>query len=51
MTGIRNNTISDLYNEKAKVISFENLFKICKVLDISISDLIELVEDKSEAPE
>lgn len=52
MTGIRGNTIGDLYNEEAKVISFENLFKICKALDIKISDLIELLpEDNDKASE
>lgn len=42
-SGVRSNTISDLYNEKAKVISFENLVAICETLNISISDLLEIV--------
>lgn len=41
-TGIRPNTISDLYNEKASAITFYNLEKICTVLECSIEDFIEI---------
>ena len=41
-TGIRANTICDLYNELAAGITFENLERICVALDCDISDLLEL---------
>ncbi|MBP5410925.1 MAG: helix-turn-helix transcriptional regulator [Lachnospiraceae bacterium] len=40
MTGIRPATISELYNEIATSISFENLDKICDALDCDVSDII-----------
>ncbi len=41
-TGIRPNTISDLYNEVATAITFYNLEQICIVLQCKIEDLIEI---------
>ena len=40
MTGIRYETINDLYNEFALRISFENLDKICEALDCDITDIL-----------
>lgn len=40
--GVHRNTITLLYYEKAKRIDFEVLDKLCKYLDCSINDLIEL---------
>ena len=46
-TGVRPNTISDLYNEEATAISFHNLELICKALECDISDLLEIVSEPS----
>ncbi len=41
MTGIRPNTISDIYNEMAERISLEHLDRICEALECDLADLIE----------
>ena len=43
LTHIRKNTISDLYNETASSISFQDLNAICEALNCKVSDLIEHV--------
>jgi len=43
MTLIRKNTISDLYNDFAAGISFQDLDAICEALGCDISDLLERV--------
>lgn len=48
-TGIRYNTINDLYHELALGIRFEHLERICEVLDCDFSDLIEYIPDKKKA--
>jgi putative transcriptional regulator len=45
-TGIRFNTINDLYHEMALGIKFEHVDKICKVLECTAADLIEYIPDK-----
>jgi len=40
-TLIRKNTISDLYNDMAAGISFQDLDAICAALDCEISELLE----------
>jgi len=40
MTGIRPNTISELYNEVATRISLDHLDLICEALDCNLADLI-----------
>ena len=40
--GIRPSTICDLYNNNASFIKLENLYKICKVLNCRIEELLEL---------
>lgn len=45
-TGIRPNTIGELYNELADRVSLEHLDKICEVLDCDLSDLIIRVSEK-----
>ena len=45
-TGIRPNTIGELYNELADRVSLDHLDKICEVLDCDLSDLIIRVSDK-----
>ena len=39
-TGIRANTINDLYHEMAERVSFEHLDLICEALDCNLCDLI-----------
>lgn len=46
MTGIRPNTISDIYNEIAERISLEHLDRICEVLECELTDLIEYVPNR-----
>lgn len=43
-TGIRANTINDLYHEIAERVSLEQLDKICDVLGCDLSDLLERVQ-------
>ena len=45
VTGIRPNTISEIYHEMATRISLEHIDKICRALDCDISDLLKLVPD------
>ena len=44
-TGIRRNTINDLYHEMTDRVSLEQLDLICKALDCKISDLLVQEED------
>lgn len=43
LTGIRPNTISDIYNEIAERISIDHLNKICEALQCSLDELITYV--------
>jgi len=45
-TGIRPNTISDLYNEVATAITFYNLEQICIALQCNIEDLLYIEKNK-----
>lgn len=45
MTGIRPNTIGELYNELAERVNLEHLNLICEALECSITDLLEYVPD------
>ena len=45
-TGIRPNTINELYHEFANGIKWEHPEKICKVLDCKPSKLIKLDREK-----
>lgn len=42
-TGLSRNTISNLYNDKARRIDFDTLKKLCEVFKCSVSEI--LVED------
>lgn len=44
-TGIRQATISDYVNNKAKHISVENLDILCKYFKCKSEDIIEYIED------
>lgn len=46
MTGIRPNTISELYNEIATRVSLDHLDLICEALDCKLIDLIEWTPNK-----
>ena len=46
MTGIRPNTIGDLYHEFATGIKFEHLDLICEALDCKVEDLIQVTRDE-----
>ncbi len=41
VTGIRQNTINDLYHNVAERVSLEHLDKICDALDCDLSEIIE----------
>lgn len=45
-TGIRPNTISELYHEFAERVNLEHIYSICNVLECDISDLLEIVPSK-----
>lgn len=46
LTGIRPNTINDLYHEWATRISLEQLDLICKALNCRLTDLLVREEDQ-----
>lgn len=48
ITGIRPNTVSDLYNEFAERVSLDQLSRICRALECDISDLLEYIPDNQE---
>lgn len=45
-TGIRPNTISELYNELVERVNLEHLDKICEVLECKIEDVLEYIPNK-----
>ncbi|NOW85516.1 putative transcriptional regulator [Clostridium beijerinckii] len=45
-TGIRPNTISELYNELVDRVSLEQLDRICEVLECDLNDLLEYIPNK-----
>ena len=49
-TGIRLNTINDMYNEICFRVSLEHLDLICKELDIKLSDLLVRVPGEQKRP-
>lgn len=48
-TGIRPNTVGDMYNELTDRVSLEHLDRICAVLDCDLSEI--LVRVPTEIPE
>ena len=48
-TGIRPNTISDIYNEMSDRVSLEHLDRICAALDCDLAEI--LVRVPTEIPE
>lgn len=49
-TGIRPNTISEIYNELVERISLDYLDSICEALECDISDLLEYIPNKNKRP-
>ena len=48
LTGIRPNTIGDLYREDVKKIDIQTLNKLCRVFNCEIGELLEYVPDNDE---
>lgn len=46
ITGIRENTINDLYHEFAERINLDHIEKICMALECELTDLIEITPNK-----
>ena len=46
MTGIRKNTISELYNEIATRINLEHIDLICEALNCNLTDLLEITPNE-----
>ncbi|WP_300855414.1 helix-turn-helix transcriptional regulator [uncultured Clostridium sp.] len=47
-TGIRPNTISEIYNELIERINIDHIDKICDVLECDVCDLMEHIPKKKE---
>lgn len=47
LTGIRPSTINDLYHEIAERTSFDQLDRICEVLDCSLCELLQYIPNES----
>lgn len=47
-TGIRPNTINELYHDLAARINLEHLDKICKALDCDIAEIIEFKNEEKQ---
>ena len=47
-TGIRPNTISEIYNELIERINIDHIDKICNVLECDVCDLMEHIPDKKK---
>lgn len=45
-TGIRPNTISELYNELVERVNLEHLDKICEVLECDLTDILKYEPNK-----
>lgn len=43
-TGLSRNTISNIYNEKAKMIDLDTIEKLCKFLNCGIGELLEITK-------
>lgn len=47
-TGIRPNTISEIYHELNERVNLNHIDKICDALDCDISDLLEHIPNKKD---
>lgn len=48
LTGIRPNTIGDLYREDIRKIDVQTLNKICQVFNCEVGDLLEYIPDNEK---
>ena len=48
LTGIRPNTIEDLYREDIRKIDVQTLNKICQVFNCEVGDLLEYIPDNEK---
>ena len=48
-TGIRPNTINDMYNEFTTRVNLEHLDKICRVLNCTLCDILEWSPDEENS--
>lgn len=48
LTGVRPNTIGDLYNEEVRKIDIDTLNRICEALDCNVSDLLEFQRNSED---
>ena len=48
LTGIRPNTIGDIYREDIKKIDIESLDKFCEIFDCDIGDILEFVPNEKD---
>ncbi len=46
MAGVSRSVIYELYHDKAKVLKFATLSKICWALECSIDDIFEYIPDE-----
>ena len=47
-TGINRSTVNRLYHETTTRIDYDALYKLCKLLECSVGDLLEVVEDEEK---
>ncbi len=47
-TGIRPNTVSEIYNELVERINIDHLDLICEALDCDISDIMEYIPNRTK---
>ncbi|ENK0557988.1 TPA: helix-turn-helix domain-containing protein [Clostridium botulinum] len=47
-TGIRPNTISEIYHELTERVNLNHIDKICEALECDISDLLEFIPNKND---
>ena len=47
-TGIRPNTVNELYHDFADRVNLEQIDKICDVLECDLSDLLERIPNKRD---
>ena len=51
VTGIRANTINDLYHDIAERVNLEHLDKICEALDCDLSDIVDFAPNPTRTIE
>ncbi len=49
-TGIRPSTINELYHELAERVNLDQIYRICRVLDCDVSDIIVMDDRDGQEP-